>query len=461
VITSVRNRQVVTAARLKKRGIREQHRRFLVEGAQATAEALDAGAAETLFHVPGATGRIEALVARAGELGVRVTAVSDDVLTHLTSTMTPQPIAAVARFVDVPLDRVPAEGIVPILSSVRDPGNAGTILRSADAAGASGIVFTEASVDVYNPKTVRASAGSLFHLPLVRDASVDVTVETLRARGFQVLAAAADGERAIDEVDLRRPTAVVFGNEAWGLPPEVRALADASVRVPIRGRAESLNLAAAAALILFEAARRRDGTSASIIARAAHDLRRPLTGLKGFTATLADRWDQLDEDRRREAVLMLSLDAERAGALVELVVALSRAESGRTTRPDVAEVGDAARWLATVYARMAGLPEVRAQGTASTHLDPRLVRAILVSAADALSREGDGPIELRISTAADGALVLGSRAGAARISADTDPSDAVSTLDLARIVVERLGGELETPSEGGFRIRFPAPPRDA
>lgn len=131
------------------------------------------------------------------------------------------------------------------------------------------------------------------------------------------------------------------------------------------------------------------------------------------------------------------------------------------SRPDVADVGDAARWLAKVYARMAGLPEVRAEGSASTQLDPRLVRAILLSAADALSREGDGSIELRISSAADGALVHGSRLSAARISADAGASDAVSTLDLARIVVERLGGALETPSEGGFRIRFPPPRRDA
>ncbi|HWC31935.1 MAG TPA: RNA methyltransferase substrate-binding domain-containing protein, partial [Actinomycetota bacterium] len=154
MITSVRNRQVVAAARLQKRGIREQHRRFLVEGAQATEEALTAGAVETLFHVPGATGRIDAIVRRAAEASVPLTAVSEAVMSHLTSTVTPQPIVAVARFIDAALEDLEIrEGILPVLCFVRDPGNAGTILRTADAAGAAGVVFAEASVDVYNTKT--------------------------------------------------------------------------------------------------------------------------------------------------------------------------------------------------------------------------------------------------------------------------------------------------------------------
>ena len=124
---------------------------------------------------------------------------------------------------------------MPVLVEVRDPGNAGTVLRSADASGAGAVVFTRGSVDVYNPKTVRATAGSLFHLPVVREADLEETLSVLRARGFAVLAADAEGPGSVFETDLSGPVAVLFGNEAHGLSPEVRALADATVRVPITG----------------------------------------------------------------------------------------------------------------------------------------------------------------------------------------------------------------------------------
>ena len=146
-----------------------------------------------------------------------------------------------------------------MLAQVRDPGNAGTVIRTADAAGADAVVLTEASVDVYNPKAVRASAGSLFHLPIAVDAPVDAALRRLRAAGLRVVAADGAGERDLDdEADsggLAVPTAWVFGNEAWGLPEDVRAACDAVVRVPIHGRAESLNLATAAAVCLYASAR--------------------------------------------------------------------------------------------------------------------------------------------------------------------------------------------------------------
>jgi TrmH family RNA methyltransferase len=265
---------VKTAKRLLKRAYRDHDRAFLAEGAQAVREAL----AETragghpvvreLFFTADARARHGDLVERAVDIGVPVQQASGRVLAELSDTVTPQGLVAVCELVDVPLETALANGrdaenapaLVVLLAAVRDPGNAGTVLRTADAAGASAIVFSESSVDPYNGKCVRASAGSLFHLPVVVGAPTIATIEILRRSGLRVLA--ADGRPDADSLDdlerrgdLARPTAWVFGNEAWGLPDDILNAADAAVRVPIHGRAESLNLAAAAAVCLYASAR--------------------------------------------------------------------------------------------------------------------------------------------------------------------------------------------------------------
>src|SRR5438128_5907588 len=284
--------------------MREKDRLFLVEGSQGVEEALAAGGAvRDLFVTPASEERLDGLVLMARSAGVPVHTVAPDIMGHLTSTVTPQGVVAVAGFVDVAMEDHDAEaGTIAILVEVRDPGNAGTILRSADASGAAGLVFTKSSVDVYNPKAVRATAGSLFNVPVVRGEEIEATVEVLRARGLAIVAATADGQRSVYDADLSVGTAVIFGNEARGLSPETRALADRTVRVPIFGRAESLNLAAAATLVLFEAARQRSGGAsdalAQIVAGAAHDIRSPLTALKGFATTLVSKWDRLDDEQR-------------------------------------------------------------------------------------------------------------------------------------------------------------------
>jgi TrmH family RNA methyltransferase len=196
---------------------------------------------------------------------VAVHTVSDEVMQHLTSTVTPQGVVAICAFIDGSLDALPGDArFVVVLHQVRDPGNAGTILRSADGAGADAVVFTRSSVDAYNEKTVRATAGSLFHVLIVREIEASRAVEFLRERGFSVLAADPVGRHSIYEADLRGPTAVLFGNEAAGLTEEALALADDTVRVPIAGRVESLNLAAAATVVLFEAARQRDSRTPDV-----------------------------------------------------------------------------------------------------------------------------------------------------------------------------------------------------
>jgi TrmH family RNA methyltransferase len=187
--------------------------------------------------------------------------VSGEVLAALAQTVTPQGMVGVAPLRDVPLPDVVAARprLVAVLAAVRDPGNAGTVLRAADAAGADAVVFTDRSVDPYNGKCVRASAGSLFHLPFCSGVPAGEVVAALRGVGVQVLAAAGDADDDLDDLaedgSLEPPTAWLFGNEAWGLPDDVRRLADRAVRVPIHGRAESLNIAAAATLCLYASAR--------------------------------------------------------------------------------------------------------------------------------------------------------------------------------------------------------------
>ncbi len=190
---------------------------------------------------------------------VDVTLVDDRALASLSDSVTPAGVVALCRFVDRPtvhvLDGAPR--LVAICADVRDPGNAGTVVRTADAAGADAVVLAGSSVDLYNPKTLRASVGSVFHLPIAVEPDPASAVRLAQDAGLRVLAADGTGDidlHAAGDV-LDAPTAWLFGNEAWGLPPELAALADHRVRIPIHGRAESLNLATAAALCLYESAR--------------------------------------------------------------------------------------------------------------------------------------------------------------------------------------------------------------
>ena len=263
----VHSPRLKAARRLNKRAFRQRERAFLAEGPQAVAEAFHCGAQVTdLFVTVPARTRHRDLVAAIAAAGIPVHVVSGEVMDELAQTVTPQGLLAVCGFVDVPLAQVArAEpALVALLANVRDPGNAGTVLRTADAAGAHAVVFADASVDPYNGKCVRASAGSLFHLPVVAGTRLEEAVVTLREAGLRIVAADGRAGRSLDDPEVQArlagPTAWMFGNEAWGLPPELVALADEPVAVPIYGRAESLNLAAAAAVCLYASARAQQST---------------------------------------------------------------------------------------------------------------------------------------------------------------------------------------------------------
>ncbi|MBT2527235.1 RNA methyltransferase [Streptomyces flavidovirens] len=265
-LISPRSPRVAAAKRLAKRSFRGKERRFIAEGPQAVREAVEhrSDGEPTLielFATVEAAERYAGIVDAAHAAGARVHLAPDEVLAEVSQTVTPQGIVGVCRFLDSPFEDILAAKprLVAVLAHVRDPGNAGTVLRCADAAGADAVVLTDASVDLYNPKSVRASVGSLFHLPVAVGVPVEQAVSGLKSAGVRILAADGAGDDDLDdELDagtMGGPSAWVFGNEAWGLPEETRALADAVVRVPIHGRAESLNLATAAAVCLYASAR--------------------------------------------------------------------------------------------------------------------------------------------------------------------------------------------------------------
>lgn len=248
--------------RLATRRFRTRDGAFLAEGPQVVREALTrTGTVTEVFATVEATVGYRDLRELAAESGVVWYTVDDETMASLSQTVTPQVVIAVCRFLDVALDQVlaPAPSVVVVGADVRDPGNAGTMIRSADASGAGGVILAGSSVDPYNAKCVRASAGSLFHVPVCHGVEVVAVVTRLADRGYQTLAADARGDvdldQLIDSGRLARPTAWLFGNEAWGLPDSLQSLSDAVVRVPIYGRAESLNLASAAAVCLYASAR--------------------------------------------------------------------------------------------------------------------------------------------------------------------------------------------------------------
>ena len=238
---------------LKGRRTAEQ---FLAEGPQAVREAVAAGLVQRLFVTASAADRHADVVEAAASAGAVVLEVSDTELASLADTITPQGLVAVCRATWPSLDDVIALAprLVVVCAQVRDPGNAGTVIRCADAFGADAVILTQGSVDVHNPKTVRASVGSLFHLPVVADVSLEDATDALKAAGLTVIAADGSGSQTLLDLDLSVPIAWVLGNEAWGLPPADLAVADIVARVPMWGAAESLNLSTAAAVCLYATA---------------------------------------------------------------------------------------------------------------------------------------------------------------------------------------------------------------
>lgn len=258
-LANTKAERVKAVRSLTGRAVRSKTGRFLVEGPQAVREAVRHASSQVrdVYLTEATAERYDEIVAAADAAELFIHLGTPDVLDAMSPDA--QGVIAVLDNTGVSLDDVVAAEprLVAVLSNVRDPGNAGTAIRAADAAGADAVVLAGESVDPTNPKVVRASAGSLFHLPVVRSLPLVDALATLQGAGLTVLAADGSGEVELgdaDALDLDRPTAWVFGNEAWGLSVDDLALADLRVRIPIYGQAESLNLATAASVCLYASA---------------------------------------------------------------------------------------------------------------------------------------------------------------------------------------------------------------
>lgn len=256
------------ARRLLRRKDRQADGRFLAEGRQCVAEALARpGAVRQLIVAASAVDRHRDLLGRAGATGVPASVALDAAMTVLADTVTPQGVVAVCDTVDVGLvEALGADAqLVVLCDQVRDPGNLGTVIRCADAFGADAVLISAGSVDPYNPKAVRATTGSLFHLPIAVEVDLADAVARARGVGLQVLGADGAGPQSLTDLgragELAGPTLWVFGNEAWGLPADRAGLLDRLVALPMRGRAESLNLSTAAAVFLYASATAQDRIS--------------------------------------------------------------------------------------------------------------------------------------------------------------------------------------------------------
>lgn len=286
-LSNPRADRVRDVAKLAGRPARLKRGQFLAEGPQAVREALKLHQERVATGAPGVVTEVfasEACLDRFPEFeelaeGTNARLATDEVLAAMADTVNPQGIVAVCRFVDVPLQEVLDGGprLIAVLCQVRDPGNAGTVLRAADSAGADAVVLTASSVDIYNPKAVRSTAGSLFHVPVVLGVDPAQLVAACRERRIGILAADGYGQLNLDALqdesarrrltgsgpesafDLAAPTAWLFGNEAQGLSEEELALADHRVAVPVYGAAESLNLGTAATVCLYASARSQQG----------------------------------------------------------------------------------------------------------------------------------------------------------------------------------------------------------
>ena len=261
MLDNPRSPRVRAVAKLAKKGARSETGLFLLEGPQAVAEALmfSPQLVVELYATPTALERYTDIAETAVDAGVDVEFVSEHVLEVMSDTVTPQGFIAVCHQFPTAIKDIfaAAPRLIAVLEEVRDPGNAGTIIRAADAAGADAVILTGRSVDLYNPKVVRSTTGSLFHLPVAVDANLDDVKRRVTEAGMQLLAADIKGDDLLEVRStglLAAPTVWLFGNEARGLTDENLTLADRVISVPIYGRAESMNLATAASVCLYESA---------------------------------------------------------------------------------------------------------------------------------------------------------------------------------------------------------------
>lgn len=431
---------------------------FVVEGPALVAQALDAGLAiEAAFAAPGAP---RELLARLDSAGVAVHAVADGTLEKVVTTVTPQPLAAVVARHDRDLDHLLVEvadaGLL-VLAGVSDPGNAGTLVRVAEGAGWGGVVLCGDAVDPFNPKCVRSSAGSLFRVPVAVAASTAEVLERLTLAGVTSVATSSHDGDPWDEADLDGRVAVVLGNESHGLSDDDVRACDRQVRIPLVGEAESLNVAVAGSVVAFERERRRRagqetgarrpaGDPTEAIQAVRHELRSPLTSLQGFTKVLADRWERVDEDTKRDLFAQIRHDAHRVSRLVSELLDATRLESGRLLLQR--RVVELPELVARVVERVGGeVPELDvavafADGFPAVHADPDRLEQVLTNLIENAAKYAS-PTGIRVE----------GRAGPQRVTVSvSDEGEGIPAVDLPRVFDKFYRRDRSRPSGIGLGL---------
>ncbi|MDO4179492.1 MAG: RNA methyltransferase [Phascolarctobacterium sp.] len=257
-ITAVNNPHVKNAAELKQKKYRTKSGLFLAEGLRTVEEAIEANQVESVFYTPVDDERTRKALELAAAHNIKLFCVSEAVMKKISDTETPQGIIAVCNMTHLNLEELLSQGkMLLVLDRVQDPGNIGTMLRTADASGIGGLLLLNGCADIYAPKTVRASMGSLFHLPVLQGLDDEAFINLAKDYGYELLVTCLEGADNLYKADLSGRIAFVMGNEANGVSDKFLQAADKKVFIPMQGKAESLNVAMAAGVVMFEALRRR------------------------------------------------------------------------------------------------------------------------------------------------------------------------------------------------------------
>lgn len=466
-----RHKKVDRLRRLgRQRSLRSSERAFVVEGEKVLADALDAGAAlEAVFVDELSIGapEVSALLNRCAQAGVRIHRLGPGVLGRVASTVTPQPLVAIAPWCDVKLDELADPTFLVVCADVRDPGNAGTVVRSAEAAGADGVVFCDGSVDVFNPKTVRSSAGSMFHVPIVSGGGAPEVLNQLGSMGLRRLGMVAQGGTPYDQVDLSSPIALVVGNEANGLPAGLEDQIDEMITIPMVGRSESLNVSMATAIVCFEVLRRRRGgedqaqwsqlherrreprvdpVGMEIVATVSHELRSPLTAVKGYTALLLNRGEQIGQEQRAWMLGQVHQEADRVTRLIGELLDISRLETGRLvlrrTMVDVAALASSvANTVKLSYPDLSCSFEFQPEFP-EVYADPDKLKQVMTNLLENACKYGS-PLGVVIEgSAGDGFVSVGVR----------DQGEGISVTDLPKVFHKFFRRDLGRPSGSGLGL---------
>lgn len=258
MIESMNNTQVKRIGKLKKSSrFRRQEKVFIAEGFKMAAEGLAHGLVQTMYVAESAGEEYFSKLSHT--IGKeKIEWVSDAVFRQLSDTAAPQGVLAVIRMPEYDREKILEGAALVCLEDIQDPGNLGTIMRTAEGAGMSGVVLSKGCVDLFNPKVVRATMGALYRMPYYITENMSTEVECLRGQGFQIAAARLDAELDYTHADYLGKTGLLIGNEARGLCPETAEKADVGVKIPMEGQLESLNAAVSAALLMYEVHRQQE-----------------------------------------------------------------------------------------------------------------------------------------------------------------------------------------------------------